>query len=255
MTTAETAATMPRPILAGIALIALSATSAGAATPDETVRAAMARLAPQVKIDVVQESSVPGFHEAIVGNQLIYVSADGRHILDGSAFDAASQRDLTEATQAKRRLGPLAKIGPDKRIVFAPADPKHVVTVFTDIDCPFCRRFHGQMARYNALGIAVEYVFMPLDSHPGADRKAEAVWCAEDRKAALTAAMAGADTGTATCPNPVAESARIAREIGINVTPTTLAADGSRIAPQVAMAPEQLAAELDRLARNPLATR
>lgn len=238
-----------------IALLALVAGSAAAATPDETVRAALAVLAPQVKVDVVQESTVPGFHEAIVGSQFIYVSKDGRFILDGSVFDATSQRDVTEAARAKQRSASLAKIGADKRIVFAPPSPKHVVTVFTDIDCPFCRRFHEQIARYNELGIAVEYVFLPLDMHPGADRKAEAVWCAKDRKAAFTAAMSGADTGTATCANPVAETTRIAREIGITGTPTTLAADGSKIAPQVAMTPDQLVAELDRLAQNPLATR
>lgn len=233
---------------------ALAATAL-AATPEETVRAAVARLAPQVKVDVVQESSVPGFHEAIVGNQFLYVSTDGRLVLDGSAFDAANQRDLTEAARARQRLAGLARIGADKRIVFAPAKATRRVTVFTDIDCPFCRRFHEQIARYNALGIAVEYVFLPLDIHPGADRKAEAVWCAKDRQAAFTAAMGGADTGTATCANPVAETTRVAREIGISGTPTTLAPDGSRIAPQVAMNPEQLAAELDRLAANPVATR
>jgi len=236
-------------------LLGVFAGSAWAATPEETVRAAMTKLAPQVKIDVVQESSVPGFHEAIVGNQFLYVSKDGRHVLDGSAFDAANQRDLTEAARARQRLAGLARIGGDQRIVFAPAKTTRKVTVFTDIDCPFCRRFHEQIARYNELGIAVEYVFLPLDIHPGADRKAEAVWCAKDRRAAFTAAMGGADTGTATCANPVAETSRIAREIGITGTPTTLAPDGSRVAPQVAMNPDQLAAELDRLAANPVATR
>jgi thiol:disulfide interchange protein DsbC len=236
-------------------LLGVLAGAATAATPEETVRDAMAKLAPQVKIDAVQESSVPGFHEAIVGNQFLYVSKDGRHVLDGSAFDAANQRDLTEGARARQRLAGLARIGDDQRIVFAPAKATRKVTVFTDIDCPFCRRFHEQIARYNELGIAVEYVFLPLDIHPGADRKAEAVWCAKDRRAAFTAAMGGADTGTATCANPVAETSRIAREIGITGTPTTLAPDGSRVAPQVAMNPDQLAAELDRLAANPVATR
>lgn len=235
--------------------VVLASSVAVAATPEETVRKAMTSLAPQVKIDVVQESTVPGFYEAIVGSQFIYVSKDGRFVLDGSAFDSSSQRDITEAARAKQRIASLGKIGADKRIVFAPASAKYTVTVFTDIDCPFCRRFHEQIARYNELGIAVEYVFLPLDIHPGADKKAEAVWCAPDRKAAFSAAMSGGPTGSATCPNPVAEVTRIAREIGISGTPTTLAADGTKIAPQIAMAPEQLVAELARLAQNPIATR
>lgn len=226
-----------------------------AAKPDEVVAKAMAALAPQVKVDVAQESVIPGFYEAIVGDQFIYVSKDGRYVLDGSVFDIDNQQDLTESARATKRLAGLASVGADKRIIFAPADPKYSVTVFTDIDCPFCRRFHDRVAEFNAQGIAVEYVFLPLDIHPGADKKAEAVWCAKDRKAAFTAAMSGADTGNATCENPVAETTRLARQIGVSGTPTILAADGSKIAPQIANAPDKLAAELARLAKNSTAKR
>ena len=239
-------------VLLSLLLIAFGAS---AATPEETVQAAMGKLAPQVKIDVVQESVIPGFYEAIVGSQFIYVSKDGRYVLDGSAIDVDSRRDITEAAPAKTRLASLKAIGPDKRIIFAPKDPKYSVTVFTDIDCPFCRRFHQQIQAYNDAGIAVEYVFLPLDIHPGADKKAEAVWCAIDRKTAFSAAMTGAPTGNATCENPIAESTRVARQIGINGTPTMLASDGSRVAPQIALAPDKLVAELEHLAKNPVAPR
>ena len=236
-----------------ILLALLFTLDATAATPEETVQAAMAKLAPQVKVDVVQESVVPGFYEAIIGSQFVYVSKDGRFVLDGSAIDANSRRDITEAARAKNRMVSLKKIGPDKRIIFAPPDPKWSVTVFTDLDCPFCRRFHEQIEAYNAAGIAVEYVFLPLEMHPGADKKAEAVWCSMDRKSAFTAAMMGGDTGTATCDNPVAESIDVARAIGINGTPTMLASDGTKVPPQISLVPEKLAAELEHLANNPVA--
>ncbi|MGB0134508.1 DsbC family protein [Dokdonella sp.] len=236
-----------------ILLTLFLAVDASAATPEETVQAAMAKLAPQVKIDMVQESVIPGFYEAIIGSQFIYVSKDGRFVLDGSAIDANNQRDITEAARAKNRMASLKNIGPDKRIIFAPPNPKWSVTVFTDIDCPFCRRFHEQIEAYNAAGISVEYVFLPLEMHPGADKKAEAVWCAIDRKSAFTAAMKGGDTGSATCQNPVAESIDVARAIGINGTPTMLASDGTKVAPQIALVPEKLAAELEHLAKNPVA--
>lgn len=231
------------------------AINASAAKPDDVVAKAMAALAPGVKVDVAQESVIPGFYEAIVGEQFIYVSKDGRFILDGSVFDVGNQQDLTESARAAKRVAGLASVGADKRIIFAPANPKYSVTVFTDIDCPFCRRFHDRVPEYNAQGIAVEYVFLPLDIHPGADKKAEAVWCAKDRKLAFTAAMSGADTGNATCENPVAETTRVARQIGVSGTPTILAADGSKIAPQIAAAPDKLAAELERLANISTAKR
>lgn len=231
--------------------LSLLATHAVAATPQDTVRQAMATLAPNVKIDVVQESEIPGFYEAIAGGQFVYVSKDGRYVIDGSAYDVANKRDLTASSRAKARRIALDRVGPDKRIVFAPKAPvatRHTVTVFTDVDCPFCRRFHQQIAAYNAKGIAVDYLFYPLSIHPGADKKAEAVWCSKDRPNAFTAAMAGQDPGHATCANPVPELTHLAQSLGIGGTPTILASDGTQIASQIAMSPDQLAAELDRLA-------
>ena len=229
----------------------LLAFGAFAATPEETVQQAMSGLAPKVKVDAVQESPIPGFYEAIVGGEFVYVSTDARYVLDGNAYDAVNKRDLTSRSRAKARKIALDKVGPEKRIVFAPKAPlatKHTVTVFTDVDCPFCRRFHQQVEAYNAKGIAVDYLFYPLSIHPGADKKAEAVWCSKDRPNAFTAAMAGQDPGKATCANPVPELTQLAQSIGIGGTPTVLAEDGTQITAQIAMSPDQLAAELDRLA-------
>ena len=100
--------------------------------------------------------------------------------------------------------------------------------------------------------IGVNYVFFPLDIHPGADKKAEAVWCSSDRKATYTAAMSGQDPGKATCKtSPVAETKALAISIGIDSTPTVLAEDGTHVNGSVVMNPDQLLAELDRLAAKP----
>ena len=101
----------------------LLAANVFAATPEETVRQAMATLAPNVKIDAVQESVVPGFYEAIAGGEFVYVSKDGRYVIDGSAYDVANKRDLTASSRANARKIALGKVGPDKRIVFAPKAP------------------------------------------------------------------------------------------------------------------------------------
>jgi thiol:disulfide interchange protein DsbC len=178
------------------------------------------------------------------------VTKDGKYIIDGNAYDVETRHDLTADARARVRKDALDKVGPDKRIVFsppAPLAPKHTITVFTDVDCPFCRRFHQQIAAYNAKGIAVDYLFYPLSIHPGADKKAEAVWCSQDRPNAFTAAMAGKDPGKATCPNPVGELTDLAKNLGIGGTPTIIAADGTQISSSIAMSPDRLAAELDRL--------
>ncbi len=233
-----------------LATILLAGTVA-AADPSATVRAALQALTPNVQVETVQESVVPGFYEALAGGQFVYVSKDGRFVLDGSAFDVAGRRDLGAETRARMRKSALERVGPDKRIVFAPEKSiptRHTITVFTDPDCPFCRRFHQQIAQYNAQGIAVDYLLFPLSIHPEADRKSQAVWCSSDRVSAFNRAMAGQDPGKASCPNPVSELARFGKSLGIGGTPTILASDGTQIPPQLAASPAQLAAELDRLA-------
>ena len=240
---------MLKRILCALALCGAALSAFAADDADKTVRDALHSLLPLVKIDQVQKSELPGFHEVMVSGQVVYISDDGKYLLQGNLFNVPKKKDLTAARLAETRARALEKLPASKELVFAPEHPKHTVTVFTDVDCPFCRQFHKQITAFNNQGIAVKYVLFPLDIHPGADKKAVAVWCSPDRKAAYTAAMSGVDPGSATCQNnPVAETKAFGLQLGINATPTVLAEDGTRIEDSKAVDPAALSAELDRLA-------
>ncbi len=231
--------------------VAANAASAPAAAggDEKVVRDALAKLAPNMKVEAAEKSELPGFYEVVVNNgQVLYVSADGKYLIQGDVFDVAQKASLTGRAQAKVRLAALKNLPQNKRLVFAPSNPKHTVTVFTDVDCPYCRQFHKQIAAYNQVGIAVEYVLFPLSIHPGADKKAESVWCSQDRNSAYTAAMNGQDPGKKTCPNPIAETTALAMKIGIGGTPTILNEYGVQVNGNAAQDPAKLLAELDRLA-------
>jgi thiol:disulfide interchange protein DsbC len=230
------------------AALAFSAAAFAADKNEDAVRAAFSSLLPNAKIDRVVKSELPGFYEVIVSGQIVYVSADGKYLLQGNLYDVPGKKSLTDARVASLRADALKNLPADKTMTFAPEHPKHWVTVFTDVDCPYCRQFHKNITAYNAAGIGVRYVLFPLDIHPGADRKAEAVWCSKDRNSAYTAAMAGQDPGKATCSNPVAETKALSVALGIDSTPTVLAEDGTHVNGAVVMNPDQLLAELDRLA-------
>ena len=235
--------------LIALAVLVAAAPSARAADPAEkTVRDAVHSLLPLAVIDKTVKSDLPGFYEVVISGQIVYVSADGKYLLQGSLYDVARKRNLTDASLAAMRAQAIAKLPAAKEIRFDVANPKHTVTVFTDVDCPYCRAFHKNIGQYNALGISVHYVMFPLDIHPGADKKAEAVWCATDRNTAYTAAMNGRDPGSATCANPVAETKALGIQLGINATPTVLAEDGTSVDLARATSPHGLLAELDRLA-------
>ncbi|WP_026293180.1 DsbC family protein [Rudaea cellulosilytica] len=230
-----------------------SAASAPSFTPtapeEKTIYDALSKLAPNVKIQAMAKAELPGFYEVVVsGGQVVYASADGKYLIQGDVIDVAQKASLPGRAQSSLRLASLKTLPQSKRIVFAPANPKHTVTVFTDVDCPYCRQFHKQIAAYNQVGIAVEYVLFPLAIHPGADKKAEAVWCAQDRNAAYTAAMNGQDPGKKTCANPVAETTALALKIGISGTPTILNESGVQVNGGVVQDPAKFLAELDRLA-------
>ena len=173
------------------ALLAIVGTQAGAAQSDKAARDALQKVLPNGKISMMAPSDLPGFYQAIVDSQVFYVTADGKYLIHGSVFDIDQRRDIGERQLATWRKGTLTKIPANQEIVFAPPNPKYTVTVFTDVDCPYCRQFHKQIAEYNKLGVAVKYVLFPLPMHVGADKKAQTVWCSNDRNVAYTEAMNG----------------------------------------------------------------
>ena len=173
---------------------------------------------------------MPGIYEMVLGSSIVYVSADGRYLLQGDVLDTETQTNLTENRRQDLRRSLVADIDPGQTILFSPPEPKHTLTVFTDIDCGYCRKLHQEMAGYYKEGIAIRYLFFPR-SGPGTPsaRKAESVWCAADQKAAMTDAKNGRSVPTQTCENPVNEHFRLAHELGIRGTPTLVTEDGTQI--------------------------
>jgi len=219
------------------------------AANDTAIRLAVEKAMPDAQIDSIKASPIPGYREVALGARVIYVSADGRYLIQGSLFDLNTRTSLTESSQTVIRKAILAKVGPERRIIFASAKPKHRITVFTDIDCGYCRKMHAQMADYNKLGISVEYLFYPragIDSE--AAIKAISVWCSADRRKAMTDAKSDRPVAKKTCTNPIAADYALGQKIGFDGTPAVYSADGSQIGGY--LAPAQMFATLDKLAKT-----
>jgi thiol:disulfide interchange protein DsbC len=157
--------------------------------------------------------------------------------------ELATQKNLTETRRAVYRTQVLKDIGEQNMIVFAPKNPKYTITVFTDIDCGYCRLLHSQIDKYNEKGIAVRYAFFPragIDSE--SSKTAQSVWCSKDRRDALTRAKKGEKINAAQCPNPVAREYRAGLDIGVRGTPAIVTAEGRMIGGY--MPPDKLLAEL-----------
>ncbi len=227
-----------------LALIGVLPAGAAEEVP-EALRAGLARALPGMTAERIVATPLAGIYQVSLGTRIVYVSADGRYLLQGDLFDLTTRRNLTEEAMRVVRREALEALAEDEMIVFAPPAPRHTVTVFTDIDCPYCVKLHSQMAEYNRLGIAVRYLAYPragLDS--ASYRKAVAVWCAEDRRQAITDAKAGRAVAARQCDNPVAAQYRLGRSLGVSGTPTLILEDGS-VVPGY-LPPRQLLARLER---------
>ena len=144
-------------MIAALAL-AFIAPLAHAAPSDAAARDAIQKLARERKVEAFEKSPIPGYYQAVIGSQMLYVSEDGRYILQGTLYDADAKLDLTAMRMARVNVAKLDAYPDAKRIIFAPTSkPKYTVTVFTDIDCGYCRKMHSHIAEYNERGIQVDY--------------------------------------------------------------------------------------------------
>ncbi|RBE91232.1 thioredoxin fold domain-containing protein, partial [Xanthomonas oryzae] len=136
--------------------------------------------------------------------QVLYVSDDGRYLIQAQPFDIQNKQFAASPGLLAYRRKQLDTVPKADRIVFAPANPKYTVTVFTDVECGYCRKLHSEIGELNKQGIAVEYLAFPRMGLGSQDHKEMiAVWCAADRKQALTAAKSGQPVASKDCKNPV----------------------------------------------------
>lgn len=241
---AETESATPA---AGTTAAAPTPASAEVASTPET-KALLEKLSKTINVPIqaVRTTPIPGLYEIQSGLTFGYVSADGDYLIEGDMVRLGTGELLTENRRKTARLAAVESLGVENMIIFAPPADKirHTLTVFTDIDCGYCRMLHSQMAEYNAKGIAIRYVFFPRS---GPNTKAffdsESVWCSADRKDALTKAKQGVAVPETKCTNPIMQQYTTAASIGVRGTPSIILEDGEMIPGY--QPPDQLAQILD----------
>ena len=80
------------------------ATAASAADGNEkAVRDAVQSLGADIHIDSVEPAPMPGFYQVMASGRLVYVSADGKYMMNGDVIDIGGKQNLTEAAWARTR--------------------------------------------------------------------------------------------------------------------------------------------------------
>ncbi len=202
-----------------------------------------------IQPDSIQPTPIAGLYEVSVEGQVLYLSEDGRFALQGDLVDLRSRQNLTEERRGQSRISAIKALGENKMISFSPKSPKHTVTIFTDIDCGYCRTLHQKIAEYLDQGIAINYLLYPR-SGVGSESylKAVSVWCADDRQDALTRAKSGQVISSKSCDNPVNAHLELGRLLGVRGTPSIILESGQLVPGYVTAA--QLTHMLNRSAQK-----
>ena len=207
-------------------LLFVPAAEAGEDVP-QVLLDALTRLAPGTQPDDVVPAPLVGVYEVTYGSTVLYVSGDGKYVLQGDLIDLATRANLTDVKRRVARSKAIAALDESKMIVFSPEKVEHTVTVFTDVDCAYCAKLHSEMASYNSLGLKIRYLAFPRAGIPSKSyTKTVSVWCSTDPQKAIGDAKLGRAIAQRSCTNPVEEHYTLGRSLGVNGTPSLVLENG-----------------------------
>lgn len=197
------------------------------AQADEALKSALAKTLPGLKVENILPLDNTGLFEATVDNQIVYFSADGQYVFQGDVIKLSSRENITETKRVAIKQQVLANLNEADMIVFEPKKTEHTLTVFTDIDCGYCRKLHQQIDEYNDLGIKIRYMAFPRSGPDSPSfQKAVNVWCAKDRQQAMTDSKEGGNLDNKNCDNPVQEHLDTGIRLGVTGTPALFLESG-----------------------------
>jgi len=204
------------------------------------VRETVAGMFTEIDEEDIFPSDVDGWYTIRKGTIIAYISGDGRYLLQGDLIDLAEQVNLSEKDRNAARIKVIGTAVDDEAIVFTPKTVRHSVSVFTDIDCTFCRRLHNQIEEYMNEGIEVRYYLYPRNGPTSPSwAKAEQVWCSDNRNEALTLAKLDKDFQTRDCDSSIVSTHySMGQDVGLRGTPAIVLEDGTLFSGY--LAPKQL---------------
>ena len=218
-------------LITTIATLSMATVVAHAASSQDDIDRVRAELTkmipPAADAEIIATPADNVYRMEFQGNYAFaYVSGD--YVLIGELLNTKELVNLGDVAQAEKVAKVIKDVPTSKMIVFGPEDAKRHITVFTDIDCGYCRKLHNEVTDLTDAGIQVRYLAFPRagvgsESH----KKYVSVWCNDDQQSALTTAKSGGSVPTATCSNPISETYSLGQQVGVRGTPTIIFDDGT----------------------------
>lgn len=215
-------------LVAGVAVLSVSAI---ALADEAAVKKKLAELLPNGANLPVVESPIPNLYQVTLGAKVVYVSGDGQYVINGNIVNLDTRENVTEKAVNDIRKQALAEVPVDSMIVYpAKGEMKHVITVFTDIDCPYCKKLHAEVPALNQAGIEVRYLAYPRAGiGSGSYQKAVSTWCSDKPTQAMDKTMTGGDIPAKSCANPILDHMQLVERFGVTGTPNIVFDSGQMI--------------------------
>ena len=209
----------------------------GAACADEsTIRAEIAKKFPKATVDGVTRMPI-GLYELVVDGEILYTDAEFSFLIDGNVIDTKSMTNLTavrqqemEEAKLKKLAFPFEKLPLDLALKKVKGDGSRKIAVFSDPDCPYCKRLEQSLTQLDNVTIYT-FLYPLVQLHPKAPEVSRSIWCSPDRVKAWDDYMLRniAPKAASNCDNPVDKIVEFGQSRRIGGTPTLFFTDGKRV--------------------------
>jgi thiol:disulfide interchange protein DsbC len=164
-----------------------------------------------------------GLYEVVIRKprlDVIYISEDGRYLAQGEVIDLKTRMNLTQNRLSSLAKEILSTTTDDEKIIYKAKDEKYTIDIFTDVDCPYCRKLHKDVAVLNKMGITIKYLAFPRSGvNTKSYYRSMAIWCADNQKQAMDRGMLKKDNPSANCENPIIDHLILASRLNVTGTP------------------------------------
>jgi thiol:disulfide interchange protein DsbC len=190
----------------------------------------------KIPVSNITSSPIPGLLQVTSDMSIFYITSDGEYLLAGDLLDLNKDKhswSLTENETRALRVKALAAVSESDMIIYPATGKKKIgtITVFTDLDCPYCHKMQQHIGEYNDLGITVRYLAFPrAGTKSKSFEEAVRIWCAADKAKAYNTAVELKEYPKETCKNsPVQMEFDLGQKMGITGTPTIILDNGAKI--------------------------
>lgn len=228
-------------------LVSPGAMAQGNSEELEQVREKVSGIFAEIEPQHVMASPIDGWYMIQKGATIAYISDDGRYLLQGDLIDLDLKVNLSEESRDEARRVMMSEVPQEHMIIFSPDEVKFSISVFTDVDCTYCRRLHSQIDDYLEAGIEIRYLLYPRNGPRSKSWvTAEQVWCSDNRNEALTLAKLDQEFQTRECDaSMVSNHYLMGQDVGLRGTPAIVFEDGQLVSGY--MSAQQLSEQLASL--------